>query len=337
MHLSAPYPPTNASVGGTPTLGVDVPISAVFLSLFILGAIGHMIILQTNLHRGHKFIMSGLMFGFCMARNVTCIMRIVWACYPHNVRVAIAAQIFVNAGVLILLLINLVFAQRIVRAAHPHFGWHKAFHWAFTVLYTLIGLMLAVIITVTVQSFYSLNPNTHRIDLDIQRATATYFMFISFLPMPMVLLGLAVPRKTRVQKFGSGRWRTKIWILLTAATLLCLGAAFRCGTQFKNRRPINDPAWYHNKWCFYFFNFTMEILVVYLYILLRVDRRFHVPDGSQGPGDYVRDNAGEQEKRPESTHSIQRILSEEEVFDDEDPEDGRRGKDLEAHGRTESE
>jgi uncharacterized membrane protein YedE/YeeE len=336
MAIKAPYPPKTASIGGVPTVSVDVPISAVFLFLFILGAVGHMFILQTNLRKGHKFIMSGLMFGFCMVRNVTCIMRIVWACYPHDVKVAIAAMIFVNAGVLILLLINVVFAQRVVRAAHPHFGWHRAFHWTFIGLYVLILLMLAVIITATVQSFYTLNPNTHRIDRDLQRTTGTYFMFISFLPLLMVIVGLIIPRKTHVQKFGSGRWRTKIWILLTTTTLLCLGAAFRCGTQWKNLRPINDPAWYDNKWCFYFFNFTMEIIVVYLYILLRVDRRFHIPDGSKGPGDYVRDDGGEQEKKAESTHSVRRILSEEEVFDDEEAEDGHLQKDLEANGRTES-
>jgi hypothetical protein len=320
-----------------PTVSVDVPITAVFLFLFLLGAAGHMFILQTNRRKGHKFLMSGLMFGFCMARTVTCIMRIVWACYPHDVKVAIAATIFVSAGVLILLLINLIFAQRILRAAHPHFGWHRAIHWAFIVLYALILVMLAVIITVTVQSFYTLNPNTHRIDLDIQRATATYFMFISFLPLPIVIIGLLVPRKTRVEKFGSGRWRTKVRILLTTSTLLCLGAAFRCGIQWKNPRPIDDPAWYDNKWCFYFFNFTMEIIVVYLYILLRVDRRFYIPDGSKGPGDYVKDEGADQEKKAESLHSVRRILSEEEVFDGEEADEERHSKDLEANAASASE
>lgn len=295
-----------------------------------------MFILQTNQRKGHKFLMSGLMFGFCVARTVTCIMRIVWACYPHNVKVAIAAQIFANAGVLILLLINLIFAQRIVRAAHPHFGWHKAFHFAFLVLYILILLMLATTITATVQSFYTLNPNSHRVDLDIQRATATYFMVISFLPLPMVLLGLVVPRTTRLQKFGSGRWRTKVWILVTTTTLLCLGAAFRCGTQFKNPRPFNHPAWYQNKWCFYVFYFTVEIIVVYLYIVLRVDRRFYIPNGSKAPGDYARDKLGEQEKKPDSAHSVLRCLSEEEVFDDEQPEGKHHEKDLEANGHPDS-
>jgi Protein of unknown function (DUF3112) len=337
MQMSAPYPPTHAGLGLTPSVGVDVPICAVFLLLFILGAAGHMFILLTNQRKGHKFLMSGLMFGFCMARNVTCIMRIVWACYPHNIKVAIAAQIFANAGVLVLFLINLIFAQRIVRAAHPHFGWHKAFHFTFLTVYLLILLILAAIITATVQSFYTRNPNTRRIDLDVQRATATYFMVISFLPLPIIFFGLVVPRTTRLQKFGSGRWRTKIWILLTSATLLCLGAAFRCGTQFKSPRPINHPAWYQNKWCFYFFYFTVEIIVVYLYVVVRVDRRFYIPDGSKAPGDYVRDKVGDRERKPESTHSVQRFLSEEEVFDDEPPEGEHHERDLEANGRSESE
>ena len=309
-------------VGGVPTVGVDVPICAVFLALFIVGAASHMTIFQLNLRKGHKFIISALLFGFCMARIVTCIMRIVWATRATDVRVAIAAMVFVSAGVLILFLINLVFAQRILRAAHPHFGWHKALSSAFTAMYVLIVLMLAALITATVQSFYTLNPNTRRIDVDIQRAGSTYFMAISFAPIPMIILGLLIPRKTRLEKFGSGRWRSKIVILMTTATLLCLGASFRLGTSFKQPRPRDHPAWYHAKWCFYFFNFTLEIIVLYLYIVLRVDHRFHVPDGSSKPGDYSRGKSDPSlEKELEERGSFGsggRIMSEEGVFADQE-------------------
>jgi hypothetical protein len=329
MH--APYPPRNAAVGGRPNIGVDVPVSAVFLFLFIVGAATHMTIFQLNRRKGHKFIMSALTFGFCMARIVTMIMRIVAACYPHDVQVAIAAQIFVSAGVLILFLINLIFAQRILRAAHPHFGWHRALSITFKVLYALIAAMLVMVITATVQSYYTLNPNTLKIDRDLQLTAGTYLMVVAFLPIPMTVLGLIVPRKTRVEKFGSGRWRTKVQILLASATLLTLGAAFRAGTNFKNPRPANDPAWYQAKWCFYFFNFTVEIVVVYLYALVRVDRRFHIPNGSKGPGDYTRSTSTQDEKnRPTSTGSDFRIMSEEEVFDDRSPIETHVPKDEES-------
>jgi hypothetical protein len=327
MH--APYPPRFAAVGGKPNVGVDVPISAVFLVLFIIGAATHMTIFQLNNRKGHKFVMSAMTFGFCMARIVTMIMRIVAACYPHDVQIAIAAQIFVSAGVLVLFLVNLIFAQRIVRAAHPHFGWHKALSITFKVLYALIGAMLAMVITATVQSFYTLNPNTLKIDRDLQLSAGTYLLFVAFLPMPMVVLGLIVPRKTRVEKFGIGRWRSKIWILLVSTSLLTLGAGFRLGTSFMDPRPVNDPAWYHAKWCFYFFNFTVEIIVVYLYALVRVDRRFHIPNGSKAPGDYTQSNPTEKDGRPDSTGSMFRIMSEEEVFDDAFPVEPKGPKDEE--------
>ena len=320
-----PYPPKVATVGGVPSVSVDVPISAVFLFLFMCGAAGHMTIFQINKRRGHKYLMSAITFGFCMARIVTMIMRIVWACFPHDVQIAIAAMVFVTAGVLILFIIDLIFAQRVLRAAHPHFGWHKAVSRVFLVLYLIIGLMLAMVITVTVQSFYTLDMNIRKIDRALQQTAGTYLMFIAFLPIPMVIFGLIVPRKTRVEKFGTGRWRTKVTILLISATLLCLGAAFRAGTNFKSPRPINDPAWYQAKWCFYFFNFTLEIIVVYLFLALRVDRRFHIPNGSKGPGDYLTDAPGSEDEkadaRPASgwSSATARVNSEEEVFDDASP------------------
>ncbi|KAI1624527.1 hypothetical protein EDD37DRAFT_416198 [Exophiala viscosa] len=328
-----PYAPKTAAIGGQPTVGVDVPITSVFLFLFLCGAVANMTIFQLNRRRGHKFIMSAMMFGFCMARIVTMIMRIVWACFPDDVRIGIAAMIFVSAGVLILFLINLIFAQRILRAAHPHFGWKKTLTVIFDVLYFGILAMLAMVITATVQSFYTLNTNTHRIDRNLQMTASSYLLMISFLPIPMVILGIILPRKTRLEKFGTGRWRSKIAILLTTSVLLCLGASFRSGTTYKNPRARDDPAWYDAKWCFYFFNFLLEIIVVYLYIILRVDLRFHIPDGSKGPGDYVRETkpgkeaSGMQEARRSS--SITRVMSEEEVFDDEMPEDTRAEKDVE--------
>jgi hypothetical protein len=262
--------------------------------------------------------------------------RIVWANYPHDIQIAIAAQIFVSAGVLLLFVINLIFAQRILRAAHPHFGWHKALSNIFKVLYALVVVMLAMVITATVQSFYTLNPHIKRIDRDLQLTAITYLLFITFLPIPMVVFGLIVPRKTRLEKFGSGRWRSKIAILLTSAFLLCLGAAFRNATAYKNPRPRNDPAWYHAKWCFYFFNFVIEIIVIYLYLLVRVDRRFHIPNGSKGPGDYSpqqmqqlpRESVDEGPRR--SLSSATHILSEEELFDDEYPVESTGSKELES-------
>jgi hypothetical protein len=288
-----------------------------------------MTIFQLNKRRGHKFIMSGLMFGFCMARITTCVMRIVWATRPTQIPVAIAAMIFVTAGVVLLFVINLIFAQRIVRAAHPNLGWHVLFSKAFVAIYVLIVAVLMMLIAATVYSFYTLSPTRHRICRDIQLFGGAFYMVIAFLPFPLVIGGLVIPRKTRLEKFGTGRWRTKVAILLTATFLLCLGAAFRSGTNFKTPRPRNDPAWYQSKACFYIFDLGVEVIVIYLYLLVRVDLRFYVPNGSHQAGDYSGRNLADKEavegenQRPKFE---ERIMSEEEVFDDEMPEDTEQAK-----------
>ena len=58
-----PYLPTTWSLGGIPQRNPDVAISSVFLVLFVLGAIANMTIFQLNKRRGHKFLMSGMLFG----------------------------------------------------------------------------------------------------------------------------------------------------------------------------------------------------------------------------------------------------------------------------------
>ncbi|MCJ1438290.1 hypothetical protein MMC27_007678 [Xylographa pallens] len=316
-----PYAPTAAALGGQPTIGLDVPITAVFLFLFLCGAASHMTIFQLNRRRGHKFLFSGAMFGFCMARSVTCIMRIVWAFRPTNVSIAIAASVLVAAGVVILFLINLLYAQRILRAAHPRSGWHPLLSSAFMALYAVLIATLIILISFTVLSFYTLDPSKRQTAHDLQLYGGTLFAVIAFLPIPIVLAGIIVPHKSRVEKFGSGRFRTKLYILVTAASLLSLGAWFRIGTSYLSPRPLGNPAWYQGKACFYVFDFSVEVLVIWLYILVRVDRRFYVPDGSKGPGDYSglvsrTGAAGGTEKTGGEGRMVTRLMSEEEVFDD---------------------
>ncbi|KAF7716764.1 Uncharacterized protein PECH_008800 [Penicillium ucsense] len=278
--MGGPYTPTVAQLGGLPTVDVDVPICAILVVAFLSLAICHMVILRRNLARGHKFIPSGATFGFCMSRIVANVMRIVWACYPQNIRVAIASQIFVAAGVLILFILNLLFAQRMLRAAFPALGWSRPVSWGFKLLYILIFLSIVMLITVIVQSMYTLNPNTHRIDRDIQLYGVTFFAIVSFLPLPMVTMVYLFADEKKVASFGQGSWRAKALVILIAGTLLCLGASYRAGTTWMKPRPINMPPAYMHKACFFIFDFVLDLIVVIIFLFARVDRRFYVPDGS---------------------------------------------------------
>ena len=200
-----------------------------------------------------------------------------------------------------------------------------------------------MLVTSVIQSFYTLNENTKRIDRDILLYGQTFYCVIAILPFPMVLGGLVIPRKTRVEKFGQGRFRTKIAILLTSSFILCLGACFRAGTNYAGgNRPIRDPANYQNKACFYIFNFTIEIVVILLYVVVRVDKRFWVPDHSKKAGDYSRrgdfyDRKGVNESTGSGGEGAigNMIVPEEEVFDEESPEEVERGRSKRANGDEE--
>lgn len=293
--MGGPYLPRTASLGGLPTVDLDVPICSVFLALFLAGGVAHIALFRRNLSKGHKFIPSALIFGFCMTRIVANSMRIAWACHPTNIRVAIAAQVFVAAGVLLLFILNLLFAQRMLRAAHPRLGWSRVVSLAFKMLYVLIVLTIAVVITGVVQRLYTLNHNTLRIDHDILLYGVTFFAIVSFLPLPIVLAVVISSHGNQVEEFGSGSGAMKALTIIVAAVLLCLGASFRAATFWVPPSPITHPPWYDSKACFYVFDFGLDITVVLWFLVTRVDQRFYVPDGSSKVRHY-RGGESEQEK-----------------------------------------
>jgi hypothetical protein len=224
-----------------------------------------------------------------MSRIVTCSLRLSSIVCPHNIRLAIATQIFTVAGVLIVFVVNLLWTKRLVRSLHPHFGWHRIPSTLLKLLWPIIGLTLIALITVTVQSFYTLRPRTHFIDRAVQLYGTTFLAIISFLPLPILALAFAVPRKQRHDKFGAGRLRVKVAVLVTGTMLVCFGASYRAGTSWKAPVPMTEPLpGYFHKAAFYVVDFGVEILTVGLYALMRVDLRFHVPDGARGPGAYSR-------------------------------------------------
>lgn len=60
---------------------------------------------------------------------------------------------------------------------------------------------------------------------------------------------------------------------LTRLTNAALENAFRAAIAFLPPRPITNPAWYHKRAAFYVFLPTLEVIVVILYAVARVDQR----------------------------------------------------------------
>ncbi|KAI1738747.1 hypothetical protein F4680DRAFT_459556 [Xylaria scruposa] len=278
-----------AVVGGVPTVMTDIPISAALLALFMVSAAAHALILHTNKRNRVKFFFSGAMFALCLLRSVALSMRIVWATFPHDANIAISAGILTQAGSVIVFIVNLIFAQRIVRAYHPKFGWHPATTSGFLFLVCCTIASLIMIIAVTVQSFLTPDVEIRHSDRIVQLFAGTYMAVLAFMPMPIVVLAALVPRakNRRIEKFGAGRWRSKMQLLLGTSALAALAAAFRVYTGFVPR-PVSHPAWYHHRACYYCFNFVTDLIISTVYLFARFDRRFIVPNGAKGPGDYAK-------------------------------------------------
>lgn len=272
-------------MGGRPTIDEDIPALSVFVFLYLIGAIAHQIIFQLNRRKGHKFLPSLFMFVFCMARIVTCIMRIVWATRPTSVRIAIAAQIFTNLGVLIVYVVVFVLSQRLLRMTHPRVGWSRALSIADIIIYVFLGVAIVLVIAFTVLSFYTLNTKLLSAASWIQRAGVTYILLFNV--VTLIVWSSSLCPTTTIDVPGTGSLRSKQVILGSAVLLLNLIAGFRAGTTWEAARPASDPAWYDSRAAFYMFNFACEIVVVYMLFSTRFDHRFWVPNGSKGPSDYT--------------------------------------------------
>lgn len=243
-----------------------------------------------------------------MIRIATMSLRIAWALQQRDANLAISASVFVYAGTIILFIINWFFTQRIVRAQHPQWGWSQTYRILHRTALVCLILCLLLLIIAAVQQFFTLDYETLQIDRYLQLTGQTYMAAFCFAPIPLVLLSLAIPRKA-TEKFGAGRLRNNIAILLVAATVLSIGAIFRCiiawvpPTPLRNGRgPPPEPPWYLSKTCFYTFNFTTELFVVITYAVTRVDLRFHIPDGANGPGAY---KAGRLDRNPSQPENLE--------------------------------
>lgn len=112
-----------------------------------------------------------------------------------------------------------------------------------------------------------------------------YATFLSILPILLVPPAAIIPNTSPVEKFALGRFRTKIIVLLSSSALLSTGAIIRLLTAI-NPRPANHPGKIDSKEIFYTTGFMLEIIIVIVFAIVRIDLRFWVPNGCKGPGDY---------------------------------------------------
>ncbi|KZL79171.1 hypothetical protein CI238_09548 [Colletotrichum incanum] len=305
--MGPPDPASGAFPGGVPTKSLDLPLTIMFMMLFMLGAYVHLTIYRRNAKRGHKFLISDIVFEFCVLRTVTCIFRITWSIVATR-GVVLMALITENGGASLMFAVNIFFAQRLVRSIHPKAGWCTAFGQFIFILLISVPVFILLNMISTIVAFFSVG-NADRLEVidDLLKFGSSWNTWLSAFPVLVVSGCLSVPGP-KPEKFGSGSQRVKVALLYLGAFLLITGQSIRLYAVF-NKEPPGTTSVVYSKAVFYTTGFMFELLVVALYAILRIDQRFHIPDGSSGPGDY----SGDKQRGHYSVEEIERLIGDLEV------------------------
>jgi hypothetical protein len=165
-----------------------------------------------------------------MSRISTLVLRIAKATRQDNTQLAIAAGIFVNTGVLLVYITNLILAQRIVLAKLPHLGCHPAMRIAYKTLYTALAATLIMVIASIVITDYTLDTKTWLICQDTEVAAIIFLLFSTCLPIIHIATALLMSKSKSEETLGAGGTRGKIIVLSLLAGLCILDAGFKTGT-----------------------------------------------------------------------------------------------------------
>ncbi|EJT99784.1 hypothetical protein DACRYDRAFT_54959 [Dacryopinax primogenitus] len=274
-----------ATFGGIPTMTVDVPVCSVLIACYASLAATHLTIYIRNRRRKRYFRPSVLLFAFCMARIVTLSLRIAWACHPTNPKLALASGIFLAAGVLLVWIINRIFATRALSEYHP-WVYRQPFKFFITQLpYIIVLCFLPMMITVVVLQSQNPSPSTMRADNIILKVALAYFVAFTFSPFVVFFwIYIVPPHRTKEEvyelqrRFGTGKTTKKMAVIALATALLVTELCFRVATSLQTF-PVTDAPGYYGKPTFYIVIYGFEILVLTLYAAARVDKLFY----SYGP------------------------------------------------------
>ncbi len=181
--------------------------------------------------------------------------------------------------------VNLVLAQRVVRAMHPSFGWGLGFTIFSQFLIFSIPAVIAMNAVSVSVNFFSVDPVQREVTEELLMFGSSWNLMVAAMPLVWVFLATAKPGP-RIENFGVGEFRSKTSLLVFGAITMSVGAGVRLAIS------VNDPSFtspLSGKIVFYMTGFLLEIITVAAYAYFRLDLSFHIPNGSIGPGAYSKD------------------------------------------------
>lgn len=285
--------------GLVPTKGTDIPIASVLLVIFLGLLVSNVLIFRQNKRAGTPFTLTSLLIIYSIFRTAAMALRIAFATASHNVNLTIASSILANAGVVLVIILNLLLSPILFRS---HFGaarlaarpaLRKLTNLPFMLPIPLVPIFLLVIVNVSILSFFTTDMQVRQHCQTAQKVALVTFAVIAFIPaLPALALALVgsgssparanLPAAILNPAPGFGSTRANALLISLGSSILTLGSAIRAAALLLPPRMADDPAWYQERPAYYIFTFVTEILVVAAYTLFRVDRRFQAPRDEAG-------------------------------------------------------
>jgi len=244
-------------------------VLAVLLFLYCSGSLYGLYRIFRRIRQHQKWGIAIALFLICGERVVACVIRIVWVFRKTNVRISVASQIFLQAGSLLLLVINLLLAGSLLRTTLREQVWLSQL---LATLASLITASFIMVITSITLSVYTSREQTRTDCRYVQRAAATNLLVVAV--VPLVMLVVAVSRY-RLQSVKADREiRVLATITTISSSMAVLITGFKAGILFKSPAPLFSSTWYYSKASLYCFQFLPEVLVLMMLFLMRVDVRY---------------------------------------------------------------
>lgn len=191
---------------------------------------------------------------------------------------------------------------------HPKIGWSPPFT-VFTLflIWSVPSVIVLNIISLSV-SFFSVG-NEAQLAATEQALTfgSSWNVMLSIMPLVMLLVAGLIPMTKKPEPFGSGRLPGKAALLAYASSTLGVGAAIRAAALLNPAMMGDMTSILFGKAVFYTTGFMLEIFVVAIYAVARIDLLFHIPNGSSRPGDYA---AGQKTERQRDLAAMQSDIEE---------------------------
>ncbi len=189
-----------------------------------------------------------------------------------------------SPSTVIIFAVNLVFAQRIVRAMHPFFGWSLAFgYFSWFLILSIPGVTIINLVAICVRFFGGDDLKRQEVAGEFLKFGSTYNVMLVLMPLIWIFLASALPGPP-VENFGRGEIRSKAALLVLSAVTMSAGAIMRLAVAMSHDVTASSPLL--SRTVFYLTGFMLELLTVAAYAYFRIDLLFYIPTGAKRPGDY---------------------------------------------------